>query len=87
MKIPPAFIDGARVLEWTPIDKRHQATGRTSHVVDGRRVGPATALAICTYDRDRGFYLFGCDSDWNMVTDTLHHTLKEAKEQTRRSHL
>jgi hypothetical protein len=27
------------------------------------------------------FYLFGCDSDWNMVTDTLHHTLKEAKEQ------
>jgi hypothetical protein len=27
------------------------------------------------------YYLFGCDAEWNTVTDTWHKTLEEALEQ------
>jgi hypothetical protein len=27
------------------------------------------------------FYLFDCDADWNVVTDTWHQSLYEAKDQ------
>jgi hypothetical protein len=36
-------------------------------------------LAIC--QGDHGFYLFGCDADWQSVTDTWHQTFDEAKGQ------
>jgi hypothetical protein len=41
----------------------------------------AAGLAICQYDGEDAFYLFGCDANWNAVTDTWHQTVDEAKEQ------
>jgi hypothetical protein len=38
-------------------------------------------LAICQSNDAQEFYLFGCDADWNVVTDTFHMSLDEAKEQ------
>jgi hypothetical protein len=38
-------------------------------------------LAICQPTGTQEFYLFGCDSDWNVVSDTWHQSLNEAKEQ------
>jgi hypothetical protein len=38
-------------------------------------------LAICQYPGMSEFYLFGCDAEWNTVTDTFHETLEEAKHQ------
>jgi len=38
-------------------------------------------LAICQYEKEDAFYLFGCDAEWNSQTDTWHQTVEEAKEQ------
>ena len=81
MKSVPNVIDGARVVMHTPIDSRHRPTGNCLQIVDGVATGPASALAICQYDGADGFYLFGCDSDWNTVTDTFHDTVEEAQAQ------
>jgi hypothetical protein len=74
-------IDGARVICFTPIDRRHRFTGACRQVVEGELMGPMAGLAICQYRGDDGFYLFGCDAQWNTVTDTWHATLEEAKDQ------
>lgn len=38
-------------------------------------------LAICQYEGEDAFYLFGCDPEWRTVTDTWHQTLDGAKSQ------
>lgn len=38
-------------------------------------------MAICQYEGHDGYYLFGCNAEWDAVTDTCHQTLEEAKEQ------
>lgn len=81
MKTVPKTIGGARVVCFTPIDQRHRHTGNCKQIVGGAVQGPAAGLAICQYARDDAYYLFGCDADWNTVTDTWHQTLDEAKQQ------
>ena len=66
---------------YAPIDERHRFTGNCKQVVDGRLMGAMAGLAIAQYDGATGFYLFGCDADWECVTDTLHQTLDDAKCQ------
>ncbi len=81
MKPPPAPINGAHVLWFTPIDKRHRHTGNCRQIVAGELQGPAEGLAICQYAGEDAFYLFGCDANWNATTDTCHRTVAEAKQQ------
>jgi hypothetical protein len=66
---------------YSAIDARHQHTGRTRQIVAGVLQGPLAGLAICRYDEEVGFYLFGCDGHWNTITDTWHGSLEDAKEQ------
>ena len=77
----PTTIGGARVICYTPIDERHRHTGRTRQTVGGVVQGAAAGLAICQYDGDDAHYLFGCNDQWNSVTDTWHKTLDEAQAQ------
>jgi hypothetical protein len=81
MKPVPEFVGTAKVICFTPIDERHRHTGNCKQVVDGQLQGPAAGLLICQYPEDDGFYLFGCDLDWNPTTDTWHQNLEDAKEQ------
>jgi hypothetical protein len=81
MRNCPEIVGGARVVCYTPIDHRHRYTGNTRQVVAGVLLGPANGLAICQYDGESAFYLFGCDADWNSLSDTWHETLEDAKEQ------
>jgi hypothetical protein len=80
VKPPPALIDGARVVAWTPIDQRHRPTGETRHYRDGLLQAAPAGLAIATYD-DREFYLFYADENWTTLNDTLHDSVAEAKRQ------
>ncbi len=66
---------------FTPIDERHRHTGNCSQIVAGEVQGPAAGLAICRYDGEVGFYLFGCDDRWRSVTDTWHQSIDEAIAQ------
>jgi hypothetical protein len=80
-RIPPSKIDNASPLLFTAIDGRHKPTGACRHTVEGELSGSAAGLAICQYDTGEGFYLFYCDRDWNVITDTWHETLEDAKAQ------
>jgi hypothetical protein len=78
VKDAPEFIDGAKVILFTPIDQRHRLTGNCRQVVAGVPQGPSAGLAICKYEGEEGYYLFGCDATWRAVTDTWHQTVEEA---------
>ena len=78
MKPPPEFVGGARVVRWSLIDKRHGPTGNCTHIVVGELQSPPVGVAICQYDDEEAFHLFGCDAEWNSITDTWHATLEDA---------
>jgi len=73
----PAVIGDAKVICASPIDSRHTQTGACKQIVNGAVMGPAAGIAICKYD-DSGFYLFGCDADWHVITDTWHESVEDA---------
>ena len=81
MNPAPKEIGGARVILFTPIDARHRPTGTCRQVVAGVLQGSAAGLAICQYPGEDCFFLFGCDEDWNSVTDTWHEKLEDAMRQ------
>ena len=81
MKPCPPTIGGARVVCYTPIDERHRFTGACKQIVAGQLMGAMAALAICQYEGETAFYLFGCDAEWREITDGWHQTLEEAKRQ------
>lgn len=80
MKPCPKEVGGARVICYTPIDERHRFTGNCQYSNTDGPQGPMVVLAICQYKGEDAFFLFGCDAEWQAVTDTWHHTLTEAKE-------
>ncbi len=75
------IIGGATTLLYTVIDDRHAKTGNTKHIVGGQLVEKINGLAICRYDNDPGYYLFGCNNNWDSITDTYHDSIDDAKEQ------
>jgi len=77
----PRTIGGAKVIAYTYIDGRHRHTGKTKQIVDGVLLSPESALVICQYEGETSFYLFGCDAQWNSLSDTWHETLEAAKAQ------
>jgi hypothetical protein len=81
MKQPPNLINGAPLVRWSAIDERHRPTGNCRQIVAGEPQGPAAGLAICRYEGEKAYYLFGCDAEWNTVTDTWHESLEAAVEQ------
>lgn len=81
MGVVPKEIGGARVICYTPIDNRHKFTGNCKQIVAGKLMGPVSGLAICKYDSDDAFYLFGCTEEWLSVTDTWHQSFEDATDQ------
>lgn len=78
---PPNPLHGATLVCSTPIDQRHRHTGNCTQIRDGAVQGPASGLAIGQYPNDPGYWLFGCDADWDVISDTFHPTLEDAKDQ------
>jgi hypothetical protein len=81
MKPAPKTIGAYRVVFYSPIDERHRFTSNTKQIVRGEVIGPMAGLAICKPTEAEELWLFGCDSDWNVITDTWHRSLDEAKKQ------
>lgn len=63
------------------VDGTARPTRNTTYRVAGSILGPAHALAICTYPNETGVYLFYCDCAWQVLTDTWHSSVAEAKDQ------
>lgn len=77
----PAELDGARVVAVALVDGTAHRTSNTTHRVTRSILGPAHALAICTYPDETGVYLFYCDRAWQVLADTWHSSVVEAKDQ------
>ena len=82
----PAEIDGSVTVLYTRIDDRHTPTDDSRHYAGGQLTPPPAALAICRYEDADAFYLFGCDESWEVITDSCHLSLDEAKHQAEREY-
>lgn len=74
----PTELDGAKVLFYTD----NNITNDYGYVYcqEGEKSVIITALAIAQYEGNEGYYLFSCDLDWNVIGDTLHYSLQEARD-------
>ena len=73
----PDFLDNARVLEYT--DKGHYGyviEYDENYVPHHKKL---YYLAIARYDGDDCFYLFGCDADFEVISDGLYDSPEECK--------
>ena len=78
MNNPPPELDGARVLKYAVLTDEIRNTGNVWHRVNGLDLPKVYALAICKYDDNEDYYIFYCDSDWNVMTDLCRETLDAA---------
>jgi hypothetical protein len=71
MQSPPVTLDGALVLKVADLTST-RATGQIWHYLGDEHITDFAAIALAKYDDDPGVYIFYCDGDWNVITDTLH---------------
>src|SRR4051812_47797566 len=76
---PP--LDGPGPIRFATVTPATPASGKTRHWVNGELARSAAGLAIYHSDDGNGYFLFGCNSSWEVVTDTWHATLAEATDQ------
>lgn len=74
----PAQLDDAAVRFVAALGVDQRNTGATWHSVG---VDHFAYLAIATYAGDRGWCLFYCSAEWEVLTDTYHDSLDEAIAQ------
>ncbi|WP_088044600.1 hypothetical protein [Bacillus sp. EAC] len=78
----PNELDGANVILYTDNSLQNQFgyvdTINENNVNIG--VTQIAAIAICKYIDGVGYYLFSCNCNWEVIGDTFHDTLEEAKE-------
>ncbi|KAA8884947.1 hypothetical protein F3087_31785 [Nocardia colli] len=81
---PPKELDGATVVV-SALTRDTSATGVTQHSAIGDPGADVAGLAIARYAGTTGeFYLFYCDEDWVVLTDTWHATIDDAIAQADR---
>ncbi len=81
---PPVELDGATVAMFA-LTRGTFATGVTQHSAIDDPGTDVAGLAIATYTGTTGeFYLFYCDEDWAVLTDTWHETIDDAIAQADR---
>ena len=78
MKEAPDTVGGAKVI--LSVEER-KATGKTKHTHVGKLANSTVGLAICKQANEDGYYLFGCDVNWESETDTWCESVEEAIEQ------
>jgi hypothetical protein len=76
----PGQLDGAVVLATADLSGS-EPTGGTVHLINDEVLVTPAALALARYEGADGVYLFYCDPDWNVVTDTLHESATDAVTQ------
>ena len=68
----PIKLDGAIVLYYTSKDDYGYSIFPNGVIADHYRY-----LAICKYSKDDKYYLFCCDENYEVVSDTLHDSVDE----------
>jgi hypothetical protein len=68
----PTVLDNANVLFCTPQDYYGAVRYTTGEIVDYIRY-----LAICKYEGDTQYYLFGCNAEYEVVSDSPWESVEE----------
>jgi len=68
----PEILNNAHVLYFTP-----QASYGTVCFTTGEIADTICYLAICKYENDNTYYLFGCDADYEVVSDSPWGSVEE----------
>ncbi|MEU4807128.1 hypothetical protein [Actinosynnema sp. NPDC023587] len=79
---PPRVLDGAQVELVALRGQDQVATGATRHSVAGFPQ-LVVGLAIARYEDDSSAYLFYCNSEWEVMSDTYHDSIDAAVAQAR----
>lgn len=66
MTAAPDKLDGAKVILWSYLH---------SEPTDS-----ICAVAVCRYSGTNDFYVFGCDAFWEVVSDSVNHSIDEATD-------
>ena len=74
----PKNIGGAKALYVSKSDTIFETVFRNGIEV------PIEYAAVCQYDDEEGFCLFGCDKDFNTHTDFFYDDLEEALDDAKR---
>ncbi len=74
MSSPPSQLDGADVLCWAASDRGgfYQLTGSVPPIT-------VAAMAVARYANGGPFYLFKCDSDWEVVQNWDCESVADAR--------
>ena len=67
----PIKLDGASVLYYTSQDDYGYSIFSNGEIADHYRY-----LAICKYTKDDKYYLFCCDENYEVVSDTLYNSVE-----------
>jgi hypothetical protein len=79
---PNALLEHWSLRCWSPIDKRHRATGNCSHTnLSTGQDDPVPHYVAIAQDDGVGFLLLHYDDQWNFITDTWHESFDEAQGQ------
>ena len=68
----PKVLDNASVLFYTP-----RASYGTVRYITGEIAEYICYLAICKYESDASFYLFGCNAEYEVVSDSVWGSAEE----------
>jgi hypothetical protein len=79
MTAAPSEIDGAKVIATAVVEGAVRPTGGTIHRGPDGVIPSASALAIV--EGEAGIYLLYCDREWQVLTDTWHASVNNAKAQ------
>lgn len=67
----PDVLDGAKVLFYTPKDDYGIMYDTTGNVVAHFKY-----LSICKYENGEGYYLFKCNEEYEVVSDSLWDSIE-----------
>jgi hypothetical protein len=74
----PKHIGGAKALFVARSDK-----GFGTVIRDDKEI-LIESISVCQYDPEEGFYLFGCDKEFNTHTDFYYDELEDALDDAKR---
>ena len=75
----PTELDGCKVIATAVVNQAVRPTGATIHEGPDGVIPTASALAIVM--GEAGVYLFYCDREWQVLADTWHSSVNNAKAQ------
>lgn len=79
MASAPSEFDGAKVIATAVVDETVRPTGGTIHRGPDGVIPSASALAIV--EGETGIFLLYCDREWQVLADTWHVSVSDAKAQ------